>query len=283
MTTATVQPRGSHLPWRAIGRRLRGLVIQLAVLAGTLAVWEFATQQADEAYFPPPSEFFPRMHELWFSGPAGHLFLTSEAMSNFLPSLAKLGAGWAIAAVIGILVGLAIGRSTLLMQFLDPVLALGRSIPPPTLIPFFIVVFHLGTTMEIVTIVFGVVWPVLLNTTDGVSSVDRLQMDTARVFNLTGPQRLFRLILPSSAPKIFAGLRLSVSIALILMVIAELMGGGTGIGEQLVTAQRTFDLSAMWGVIVILGVLGYLLNAVFLIVERRSLRWYRGARPTEPL
>lgn len=262
MTTATVQPRGSHLPWRAIGRRLRGLVIQLAVLAGTLAVWEFATQQADEAYFPPPSEFFPRMHELWFSGPAGHLFLTSEAMSNFLPSLAKLGAGWAIAAVIGILVGLAIGRSTLLMQFLDPVLALGRSIPPPTLIPFFIVV---------------------PNTTDGVSSVDRLQMDTARVFNLTGPQRLFRLILPSSAPKIFAGLRLSVSIALILMVIAELMGGGTGIGEQLVTAQRTFDLSAMWGVIVILGVLGYLLNAVFLIVERRSLRWYRGARPTEPL
>jgi ABC-type nitrate/sulfonate/bicarbonate transport system permease component len=128
-----------------------------------------------------------------------------------------------------------------------------------------------------------VVWPVLLNTMDGARSVDPLQLDTARVFHLGPAQRLFRLILPGAAPKIFAGMRVAVSIALILMVIAEIMGGGTGIGGQLIVAQRTFDLPAMWGSIVILGVLGYLLNTVFLAVERRSLRWYRGAKQTEPL
>jgi ABC-type nitrate/sulfonate/bicarbonate transport system permease component len=257
--------------------------VQILVLAAALGVWEFATVRADQAFFPPPSTFLPRMRELWFSGPADHAFLTSDALANFGPSLAKLAAGWAVASLAGVAAGLALGRSRRLAQYLDPLLQLGRAVPPATLIPFFIVVFHLGTTMEIATIAFGVVWPVLLNTMDGARSVDPLQLDTARVFHLGPGQRLFRLILPGAAPKIFAGMRVAVSIALILMVIAEIMGGGTGIGGQLIVAQRTFDLPAMWGSIVILGVLGYLLNTVFLAVERRSLRWYRGAKQTEPL
>lgn len=273
--TAGRPPRG--LP------RLRRFGTQVAVLVVTLAVWEVATERADAPYFPPPSRFFPQLREAWFTGPPAHLFLTSDALNSLPPSLAKLAGGWALAAVAGVVLGLALGRFRTFAQYLDPVLQLGRAVPPPTLIPLFIVVFHLGTTLEVATIAFGVVWPVLLNTMDGAASVDRLQLDTAAVFRLGPAQRLFRLILPASAPKIFAGLRLSVSIALILMVIAELMGGGEGIGEDLVDAQRTFQIPIMWGFIVILGVLGYVLNTLFLVVERRSLRWYRGSRQTEPL
>lgn len=281
--TAVTQRAGAR---RTAGRglpRLRRLGLQVAVLAVTLAVWEVVTEQVEAPYFPPPSAFFPQLHELWFTGPPAHLFLTSDALNSLLPSLAKLAGGWVLAAVGGLVLGLALGRFRTFAQYLDPVLQLGRAIPPPTLIPLFIVVFHLGTTLEVATIAFGVVWPVLLNTMDGAASVDRLQLETATVFRLGPAQRLFRLILPAAAPKIFAGMRLSVSIALILMVIAELMGGGEGIGEDLVDAQRTFQLPAMWGFIVILGVLGYLLNTLFLVVERRSLRWYRGSRQNEPL
>jgi len=271
---------------RTVGRglpRLRRLGIQLAVLVVALVVWEVVTQQVEAPYFPPPSVFFPQLHELWFTGPPAHLFLTSDALHSLLPSLAKLATGWVVASVAGLVLGLALGRFRALRQYLDPVLQLGRAVPPPTLIPLFLVVFHLGTTLEVVTIAFGVVWPVLLNSMDGAASVDRLQLETAAVFRLSRTQRLFRLVLPAAAPKIFAGLRLSVSLALILMVIAELMGGGEGIGEDLVNAQRTFQLPAMWGFIVILGVLGYVLNTLFLVVERRSLRWYRGSRQNEPL
>ena len=282
MTAVTQRAAAGRTAERGLPR-LRRLGIQLTVLVVALVVWEVVTQQVEAPYFPPPSVFFPQLHELWFTGPPTHLFLTSEALHSLLPSLAKLATGWAIAAVAGLVLGLALGRFRALRQYLDPVLQLGRAVPPPTLIPLFLVVFHLGTTLEVVTIAFGVVWPVLLNSMDGAASVDRLQLETATVFRLGPGQRLFRLILPASAPKIFAGLRLSVSLALILMVIAELMGGGEGIGEDLVDAQRTFQLPAMWGFIVILGVLGYVLNTLFLVVERRSLRWYRGSRQNEPL
>ena len=283
MTAVTGRPAVRRAAVRRGVPRLRRLGLQVAVLAAALAVWELVTRQVEEAYFPPPSVFLPSLRTLWFSGPPARLFLTDEALHSLLPSLAKLATGWAAAAAVGVVLGLALGRFRPLAQYLDPVLQLGRAVPPPTLIPLFLVVFHLGTALEIVTIAFGVVWPVLLNTRDGAASVDPLQLDTARVFGLGRFSRMFRLILPASAPKIFAGLRVSVSIALILMVIAELMGGGEGIGEDLVDAQRTFQLPAMWGYIVILGVLGYLLNTLFLVVERRSLRWYRGSRQNEPL
>lgn len=283
MTAVTDRPAARRLTARRGMPRLRRLGMQVAVLVAALVVWEVVTEQVEAPYFPAPSVFFPQLQELWFSGPPAHLFLTSDALNSLLPSLAKLAAGWAIASVIGVVLGLALGRFRVFAQYLDPVLQLGRAVPPPTLIPLFLVVFHLGTTLEVVTIAFGVVWPVLLNTMDGAASVDKMQLDTAKVFKLSPSERLFRLILPAAAPKIFAGLRVSVSIALILMVIAELMGGGEGIGEDLVDAQRTFQLPAMWGFIVILGVLGYLLNTLFLVVERRSLRWYRGSRQNEPL
>jgi len=283
MTAVTERPAVRRVTVRRGVPRLRRLGLQVAVLVAALALWEVVTRQVEQPYFPPPSVFLPQLQTLWFSGPPAHAFLTEEALHSLVPSLAKLATGWAIAAAAGVVLGLALGRFRPLRQYVDPVLQLGRAVPPPTLIPLFLVVFHLGTTLEVVTIAFGVVWPVLLNTMDGAASVDPLQLDTARVFGLGRFSRMFHLILPASAPKIFAGLRVSVSIALILMVIAELMGGGEGIGEDLVNAQRTFQLPAMWGYIVILGVLGYLLNTLFLVVERRSLRWYRGSRQNEPL
>jgi ABC-type nitrate/sulfonate/bicarbonate transport system permease component len=132
--------------------------------------------------------------------------------------------------------------------------------------------------MEVATIAFGTIWPILLNTIDGASSVDPVQLETARAFRLSRGQQLTRLIIPSAMPKIFTGFRLSLSLALILMVFSELVGSTNGVGYEMLNAQNSFDLSLLWCTIVLLGILGYLLNVVLNGVERVLLSWHRGAR-----
>ena len=140
------------------------------------------------------------------------------------------------------------------------------------------VVFRIGAQMEIATIVFGAIWPLVLNTADGVRSIEPLQLDTARVFGLSRLDVVRRVVFPATLPRIFAGLRLSLSLSLILMVFSELVGSSNGIGYELVNAQTSFDLPAMWSGVVLLGIIGYALNVLVLAVEGRVLAWHRGSR-----
>ena len=132
--------------------------------------------------------------------------------------------------------------------------------------------------MRIVLIAFGSVWPVLLNTIEGTRTVDPLQLDTASAFRLPRRARLFRVILPAAMPKIFAGMRVSLSLAVILMVVSELVASTNGIGYRILNSQIMFLLTDMWCGIVLLAILGYLLNAIFVKVEGHVLGWHRGAR-----
>ncbi|MFI0349168.1 ABC transporter permease [Actinomadura sp. 9N407] len=266
---------------KGAGRVLRVLLAgagRLWLFALLVALWEGASRAAGAAFFPPPSEIVRALYDIWFSGPVDRFFLTQKAIDDFRPSFTNLFAGWLIAAVGGIALGLVIGRSQKLGDVLEPVLQFGRAIPPPTLIPFLMVILDLDGPLQITTIAFGVIWPILLNTIDGMRTVDRLQLDTARVFGITGLLRLRRVILPSAAPKIFAGLRVSLGFALILMVISELIGQAAGIGAHIIIAQQSFQMADMWAGIVLLGVLGCLFNLLFLVVERRVLGWHVGAR-----
>lgn len=180
--------------------------------------------------------------------------------------------------MVGVPLGIALGRSPVVTAFLDPLLQFGRAIPVVTLAPVFIVLFKIGTQMEVATIVAGTIWPLLLNTIDGAASVDPVQVETARAFRLSGWQRLTKLIFPSALPKIFAGLRLALSVSLILMVFSELVGSSNGIGYEMNNASNSFDLPTLWAVLVLLGILGYVLNAILYAVENRTLAWHRGAR-----
>ncbi|MFI6319585.1 ABC transporter permease [Nonomuraea sp. NPDC050556] len=254
---------------RTIGR--------LWLIPVTVAVWEIVTRLMDDIDFPAPSLIVAAMYKLWFSGPVSHLFLTDAALDNILPSLGRLFAGWALAAVFGVLAGVAIGRSKSAVDYVDPLIQLGRAVPPPLLVPLFALVFRDPLTTQLATIVFGVVWPVLLNSIEGARAVEPIHIETATVFGLTRGQRFRRIMIPAAAPKVFAGLRLSLSLALILMVISEVFGGTDGIGYQLLQAQRGFETPVVWGAIVLLGVLGYLINVLFVLAENRLLVWHRHA------
>ncbi|MFI6480145.1 ABC transporter permease [Nonomuraea sp. NPDC050663] len=244
----------------------------------TAVVWEVTTRQLEAVYFPPPSVIVVRLHEMWFSGPLSQAFLTDEALDDLVPSLTRLFVGWAAAAAAGVVVGLMLGRSARLAALVEPLLHFGRSVPPSTLLPVFLLLFKIGTPMQVASIVYGVIWPVLINSMDGARYVDRQYIETGTVFRVSTSQRILRIILPAAAPKIFAGLRLSVSLALIMMVVSELVGSSEGIGHRLLEAQSEFDIPAMWAGIVLLGVLGIVLNSAFIAVERVVLSWHHQSR-----
>ncbi|GAA4910587.1 ABC-type nitrate/sulfonate/bicarbonate transport system permease component [Nonomuraea thailandensis] len=248
------------------------------LLPVAVAAWELVTRALQATYFPPPSQIVARLHELWFSGPPSRVFLTDEAVADLVPSLSRLFAGWSIACAAGVLLGVVLGRSAWLSGLVEPLVHFGRSVPPAALLPVFLVLFKVGTPMQLASIVYGVVWPVLINSMDGARHVDRQYIETGAVYRLSSWQRLTRIILPAAAPKIFAGLRLSVSLALIMMVISELVGSSEGIGHRMLEAQSQFDIPAMWAGIVLLGLLGIGLNAAFLAVERAVLGWHTSAR-----
>jgi ABC-type nitrate/sulfonate/bicarbonate transport system permease component len=254
-------------------RHLRGFLQRWLVFLVAVAAWEAVTRAVRNPYFPPPSRIVRAAATEWFSGPSSRLFLSDTVFHDVFASIARLAIGWLIAMVFGIVFGLLLGRSRTTLDYFGPLLAFARAVPPPALVPVFITLLGIGAPMQVSVIVFGVVWPILLNTVDGAKSVDQTKSDTARSFGIPRGQWLFGVVLPAALPKIFAGLRVSLSLGLVLMVVSELIGGTNGLGYELILSQHQFDFPTMWAGIVLLGVLGYLLNTVLLAAQRRTLRW----------
>lgn len=254
---------------------MSGVLLRIGVLAVLLAGWQVATLVVnDPVYWPAPTAIAARLWTDWIANPAAW----AESVA---PSLWRLLAGWLIAVAAGVAIGALIGLSSRVRDHVNPIIHFARSLPPPVLLPLFIVLLGIGDGMKVAVIAFGAVWPVLLNTADGVASVEPLLRDTGRAFRLGHRDTLLRIVLPSAAPRIFAGLRISLSIAVILMVISELYATIDGIGFELVQAQRSFRMLDAWAIIALLGIIGYALNAILAAVERPVLAWHRGARRTD--
>lgn len=248
------------------GERLASFVPPAAALLAILVAWQVAAVAVDDPVnWPTFTAVLGRFVEGWLANPAAWI-------ESLAPSLARILAGWSIAIAVGVSLGILIGSSPTARDSLDPLISFGRSIPPPALIPLFIVLLGIGDGMKVALIAFGVVWPILLNTADGVRSVEPGHRETARAFRIERSDLLARIVLPSAAPRIFAGLRVSLSIAVILMVISEMTATTSGLGFALVQAQRSFRTLDVWATIVMIGLLGAGLNAALAIAERRVLR-----------
>lgn len=257
--------------------RLRNFLGEWGLLIALVVLWEVITRAVGSVFFLPPSEIVAHAWQIWLTGPAEQLWLTDAVYRDVLPSLGRLFGGWLISAVLGVVTGIAMGRSRRATEYFGPLLDFFRSLPTPALVPLFLVLFSLGTPMQLATIVFGTVFTVVLNTADGAASVDAVKQHTARAFRIGRWAWWTRIVLPAAAPKIFAGLRVSLSQALILMVVSEMVGSSSGLGYQLVYAQQQFEFADLWAGIVLLALLGYLLNTGLLAVQRRALSWQRGS------
>lgn len=233
------------------------------------AIWWYASADSSSFYFPPLKDILATIGPTWFG---------DRLTEDVIPSLVRLLLGYVLAAVVGVVVGVVIGTHRTVRAIVEPVLEFLRAIPPPVLVPVLILFFGIGSMMKVVVIAFGCVWPVLLNTVEGVRAVDSVQLDTCRSYRISSWPRLTRVVLPAAGPQIITGLRQALSIGIILMVISEMFAANSGLGFTIVQFQRSFAIPEMWGGIIVLGVLGFLLSAAFGLVERRVLRWYYGLR-----
>jgi ABC-type nitrate/sulfonate/bicarbonate transport system permease component len=141
--------------------------------------------------------------------------------------------------------------------------------------------FGIGFTMKVAIIAFAALWPTLLNTLDGMRGVDPVQLDTSRVLGLPKTRRLWEVVLPAASPQIVAGLRNSLQVAIILMVVSEWVASTDGIGYYIVNAQESFDYLGMWSGIIVLAIIGTVANLLFVLAENRVLHWHYGARAVE--
>lgn len=245
---------------------LADLGLRLAVLAGVFVVWLVATRAADSIFFPVPTEVLPAAWNDWLTDAA-------TWRENIAPSVVRLLYGFFLAAVLSIALGLAIGRSQALSEYVEPTIHFLRAIPPPALLPVFLIIFGIGDLQKVMVIAFGVAPPILLNSIEGARSVDDLQLDTAQAYQIGRRSRVARVIFPAAAPNVFAGLRVSMSLAVILMVISELVAATDGIGFRIMRDSRNFAYVDMWAGLVVLALLGILLNGGLTLIERRVLKW----------
>jgi ABC-type nitrate/sulfonate/bicarbonate transport system permease component len=234
-----------------------------------VAVWWFASAGSTDFYFPPLRTIVEVFPETWF-GP--------RLVDDVLPSLGRLGIGYAAALLLGVGLGLVIGSNRWVRAVVEPVLEFLRSIPPPVLVPVLMLVAGIGNTMKILVIISGCLWPILLNTVEGVRAVDGVLDDTCRTYRIRGGLRWWHLVIRSASPQIVTGARQALSIGIILMVISEMFAASSGLGYTVIQFKDGFQIPQMWTGVILLGLLGVLLSVLFRIAEHHVLRWYHGSR-----
>ncbi|WP_426243618.1 ABC transporter permease [Nocardioides sp. LHG3406-4] len=259
-------------------RALRAAGLRLVVPVILVALWWWASTVPDlQLYVVDPLTAVRQFFSDFFTTDASRLFLGDATYDDMIPSVLRALGGLALAIVVGVVFGTAIGVSRLLAAMTQPLIHLGRSLPSPALLGVFFFLFGTGDWPKVLLIAFSIVWPILFNTVDGVASIGQVRAQAAQIFRIRDRDVLLRVILPGASPKIFAGIRTSLSLSLILMIISELQKSENGLGYRLVQSQRVFDYGAFWSVLVMLVVLGLIFNLVFKLIERRVLAWHRGA------
>ncbi|MEO5533902.1 MAG: ABC transporter permease [Pseudolysinimonas sp.] len=254
--------------------------IALSTLSGIglpivlLIAWAIVPLFTGNRFFPPLSKVLNAFVATW---------LNQSFLVDVVPSLTRLAIGIIVSIVLGIALGILIGSFRPLRSLLEPVLEFFRAIPPPVLIPVLLLLMGITDEMKIAVIVSGSVWPVLLNTIEGVRAVDPVMRETAQSYRIGRRDRLTRLVLPAAAPQIMTGIRQCLSVALILMVISEMAktGSSSGLGYRISYFQTNYLIAEMWSGIVLLGLIGIALSLIFQVAERFILNWYHGLKEVE--
>lgn len=234
-----------------------------------LAGWWLLSAGSTDFYRPPLRTILVAFADTWF-GP--------RIVDDVLPSLGRLAVGYLVALLLGVALGVVIGQHQRIRATVEPVLEFARAIPPPVLVPILILIAGIGDVMKVLVIVSGCLWPVLLNTVEGVRALDAVLADTCRTYDINGWRRLRRLVLRAASPQIVTGARQALSIGIILMVISEMFAARSGLGFTVVQFQRGFQIPEMWSGVLLLGLLGVALAGLFRLVERHVLAWYHGQR-----
>ncbi|MGE0847379.1 MAG: ABC transporter permease [Flavobacteriaceae bacterium] len=255
------------VPFRGGGflpRRI-GFVAPL-VFAAIIAILELGTRQGwiSNLTLPRPSAVLETLVDLYRSG---------LLWKHLVPSLGRLAAGSFLGIAAGVAIGLLIGLFSLARSGLVPLVAAIFPIPKIALLPLFVIWFGIGEPSKYALIALGTFTPTVVATYGGVDNVDRTLIRMGQSFDLTWWSVVRKIVLPGALPAILSGLRISLAIAIILLVAAEMLGAEYGIGAYILEAGALYDLEKLFAGVTILSVLGVTINWLVGIVERRLLDW----------
>lgn len=241
----------------------------LAPIALLLGIWMIFGSPHSFAY-PPPTTWLAQLWRLTSEG---------QVQPALLGTLRTFGIGLILATVAGVALGFLVGSIPLLDRALTPIMDFFRSLPPPAVVSVILLIVGLGYSSALLMVTIGAIWPVLLNTAAGVRSMPLLRLDVVRTLDLTTGEQLWKVVLPSLIPNILLGVKISVSVAFVVALFIEILGVTDGLGSLLSNRQQRFDAAGTWGILLLIGACGYLLNVGIALVERRLLKnWPVGGR-----
>lgn len=240
---------------------VRGLLSLLVVGV----VWEIAGRSGRwPLVLAPISDIWVKFLQLAISG---------ELMRHVLVSLNEFIVGFAIAAVLGILLGIAIASSDTVRDFVDPWVSAVYATPTVALAPLFIFMFGIDAPSKMAVVFLLAIFPIVINTSTGLRSTDRVYIDAARSFCASRTQIFTKVLIPSALPFIVAGLRLGIGRGLVGVVIGEFIGARAGLGYLIFRSSQAFQIDAMWVGVFLLAGTGVVAVIVLQSVERRMAPW----------
>ena len=238
--------------------------IGMALLVG---LWALLTQKGSA--FPTPAATWGAALQL-FADPFYSKGPNDQGIGwNILASLQRVGLGFGLAALVGIPLGFALGRFAFLAQMLGPLISLLRPVSPLAWLPIGLLAFKSADPAAIWTIFICSIWPMILNTAQGVQRVPQDYLNVARVLNLSEWKLITRILFPAVLPYLLTGVRLSVGTAWLVIVAAEMLTGGAGIGFWLWDEWNNLNVAHILIAIFVIGLVGLLLEQLLMAVGRR--------------
>ncbi|ANY68318.1 ABC transporter permease [Paenibacillus sp. BIHB 4019] len=246
----------------AASRFLIGAVLPLLVLI----IWQYLSyaELISAQLFPSPLSIMKDFYELLISG---------EFIKHLRISIYRAAMGFLIGGTLGLLIGLLVGLSKRTEDVLDPSIQMLRTVPLLAITPLFILWFGFGELSKILLIAVGAFFPLYVNTFLGVRNVDSKLFDVARALEFTRAKQITKLVLPAALPNVLLGLRLSLSMAWLCLVVAELMGADRGIGYLIQDARSFMRTGVVFVGIFTFAAVGKLTDSFVRLLEKRLLKW----------
>lgn len=252
--------------WRRVVRASATAARASVALVVFLGLWEVAPRLGwvDPVFLPPFSEVASTFVRLIGDGTLGTQAGTS---------LWRAGTGFAIALVVAVPLGLVIGSSPKVSGYLSPFFEVFRNTAALALLPVFILILGIGETSKVAIVVYACFFPLLLSSILGVRTVDPLLIRAARSLGIGRVALFAKVVLPSAVPQIFTGIRMAATSSVLVLIAAEMVGARAGLGFYITTTQFNFQIPEMYAGILAISLVGLIVNAVLVAVERRLSRW----------
>jgi NitT/TauT family transport system permease protein len=252
--------------------KLRAIALGASFPLLLILVWERAVAITGTRLVPSPREVAVMMYDFTFGGIYDDAF-SATILTHIWKSMTRVYGGFFLAALIGIPLGLMIGRLKFLRQLLDPTINLLRPIPVTAWLPLSMIFFGLGPNAAIFLVFLGAFYPILLNTIFGVRSVDVRLFEAAAMLGCTGSAMFRQVVLPASLPSIFNGLRIAHGFAWILIVVGEMTGVPTGLGSVIMDGRTLSRTDLVITGMIVIGVCGFVTDRLIVLLSNRVLQW----------